>query len=337
MNARDIMTGEVVSVGLDTPTREIARLLLDKGISAVPVIDADGAPVGMVGEGELFARDEAARATGRAWWLEMLAKDETPSSEFLGRLRAADRKAKDVMTAPVVTVGEDTEIREVARLLATQDIRRVPVVRDGRVVGIVSRGDLLRALADSQPGPGETKPTHARSGIFDWVDRHFHSDQQEAAAEHEPAKPPAAAEDISVPAEDFRGLVKDFERGEIQHHEEERRAAAERRQQAAAEMIDHHIDDAGWRTMLHNARQAAERGQTELMLLQFPSELCSDRGRAVSEAEENWPDTLRGEPAELYLRWERDLKPNGFRLAARVLDYPNGMPGDVGLFLEWGE
>lgn len=77
--------------------------------------------------------------------------------------------------------------------------------------------------------------------------------------------------------------------------------------------------------------------ETELMLLQFPSQLCSDRGRAVSEAEENWPPTLRGEPAELYRRWERDLKPNGFRLAARVLDYPGGMPGDVGLFLLWGE
>ena len=237
------------------------------------------------------------------------------------------------------------------------------MISDGRVVGIVSRADLLRALADSQPGPNETKPTHAGSGIFDWIDRHYHGDRREsqaeqaqaeqaqaeqaqaeqaqaeqAQAEHQvTAKPTAAADDLRVPAADFRGLVRDFERGEIRHHEDERRAAAERRQQAVAEMIDRHIDDEGWRTMLHNARQAAEHGQTELMLRRFPSQLCSDRGRAVSEAEENWPATLRGEPAELYLRWERDLKPNGFRLAARVLDYPDGKPGDVGLFLVWGE
>lgn len=337
MNARDIMTGEVVSVGPDTPTRDIARLLLDKGISAVPVIDDGGVPIGMVSEGDLIGRDEAAREARRDWWLEMLAEGEALSSEFVSHLGAADRKAREVMATPVITVGEETEIREIAHLLTEHRIKRVPVMHDNRVVGIVSRADLLRALAHLQPEPDETKPAHARSGIFDWVDRHFHSDRQEAEAEHEPAKPPPAAEDIRVPAEDFRGLVKDFQHGEMQHREEEHRAAAERRQQAVTEMIDHHIDDEAWRTMLHNARHAAERGQTELMLLQFPSQLCSDRGRAVSEAEENWPATLRGEPAELYRRWERDLKPNGFRLAARVLDYPGGMPGDVGLFLLWGE
>jgi len=89
--------------------------------------------------------------------------------------------------------------------------------------------------------------------------------------------------------------------------------------------------------MLHKARQAAERGQTKMLLLRFPSQLCSDRGRAINVMEPNWPSTLRGEAAELYLRWECDLKPNGFHLAARVLDYPGGMPGEIGLFLVWGE
>jgi hypothetical protein len=89
--------------------------------------------------------------------------------------------------------------------------------------------------------------------------------------------------------------------------------------------------------MLHNARQAAESGFKELILLRFPSQLCSDGGRAINAAEHDWPATLRGEAAELYLRWERELKPNGFRLAARVLDFPGGMPGDIGLFLLWGD
>ena len=75
----------------------------------------------------------------------------------------------------------------------------------------------------------------------------------------------------------------------------------------------------------------------ECLLLRFPNELCTDGGRAIDVMEEAWPATLRGEAAELYLRWERELKPRGFRLAARVLEYPGGMPGDIGLFLVWGE
>jgi hypothetical protein len=67
----------------------------------------------------------------------------------------------------------------------------------------------------------------------------------------------------------------------------------------------------------------------------FPSQLCSDRGRAINVSEPDWPATLCGEAAEIYLRWEHDLKPSGFHLAARVLDFPGGMPGDIGLFLVW--
>jgi hypothetical protein len=84
-------------------------------------------------------------------------------------------------------------------------------------------------------------------------------------------------------------------------------------------------------------REAAEHGDREFMLLRFPSDLCTDRGRAINSALPEWPQTLRGEAAELYLRWERELKPRGFHLSARVLDFPDGMPGDVGLFLGWGE
>jgi hypothetical protein len=74
------------------------------------------------------------------------------------------------------------------------------------------------------------------------------------------------------------------------------------------------------------------------MLLRFPHELCSDGGRAINALakNENWPETLRGEAAELYLRWKRDRRPHGLRLTARVLDYPGGILGDIGLFLVWG-
>ena len=81
----------------------------------------------------------------------------------------------------------------------------------------------------------------------------------------------------------------------------------------------------------------AESGDHEFLLLRFPSQLCADGGRAINSDLLDWPATPRGEAAELYLRWERDLRPGGFLLDARVLDYPVGMPGDIGLFLVWGK
>lgn len=101
----------------------------------------------------------------------------------------------------------------------------------------------------------------------------------------------------------------------------------------AVTRIDHHISDDHWRTPVDQARQAAEHGEKEWMLLRLPSQLCSDRGRAVNASRADWRKTLRGEAAEIYLRWERDLKPHGFGISANVLDFPAGMPGDIGLFL----
>ena len=103
------------------------------------------------------------------------------------------------------------------------------------------------------------------------------------------------------------------------------------------ELISHHIADESWPALLHQAHAAAEHGEKEFLPLRFPNELCSDNGRAVNAPESGWPATLRGEAAEVYLRWKREPKPHGFDLAARVLEFPNGCPGDIGLFLEWGE
>ena len=151
MNARDVMTKAVVSVHPDTPVPEIARLLLDKGISAVPVIDNDGAPIGMVSEGDLIRPDQAAREARRDWWLEILAEGEQLSPKFLAWLHSQKRAARSIMSTPVITVSEGAEVGEIARLLVAHGIKRVPVVRDGRVVGIVAREDLLRTLLPSKP------------------------------------------------------------------------------------------------------------------------------------------------------------------------------------------
>jgi hypothetical protein len=100
--------------------------------------------------------------------------------------------------------------------------------------------------------------------------------------------------------------------------------------------IGQHISDDSWRTLVDQARQAVEHDEKRSMLLRLPSQLCSDRGRAINAARADWPQKLRGEAAKVYLRWERDLKPYGFGISANVLDFPGGMPGDIGLFLVWG-
>jgi CBS domain-containing protein len=334
MKARDVMTTAVVSVRLDTPTREIAKLLSDKGISAVPVLDSAGAPVGMISEGDLIGRDEAAREARRDWWLSLLAEGGALAEEFLASLRATERTARDVMAAPVVAVDEETDAAAIARLLTTYRIKRVPVLRQGRLVGIVSRADLLRAIAEApsaqQAAPRPGFLSNAIAGLEERFKNH------ERATAHEEAKPVAAAEP-ALKVSDFRGLVADHEHKESEHIEEARRRAAEARRRKVEELVDTHASDESWRSLLHQARRAAEQGLKELMLLRFPSQLCSDGGRAVNVAEAGWPATLRGEAAELYLRWENELKPRGFHLAARVVDFPGGMPGDIGLFLVWGE
>jgi CBS domain-containing protein len=148
MQAQDVMTTNVVSVAPNTPVTEIAKLLLDRQISAVPVISEDRQLVGMVSEGDLTHRlgQEGAK---RSWWLDLLASPQTKAESYL---KGQGRLAWDVMTRPAVSVAPDTPLSEIARLLEARRIKRVPVLRDGEVVGIVSRADLLRGFA-LQPSP----------------------------------------------------------------------------------------------------------------------------------------------------------------------------------------
>jgi CBS domain-containing protein len=338
MQASEIMTRHVVSVRPDTPLKEVAQLLLEHGISAVPVVAASGEVVGMVSEGDLIGRAEPEREARRDWWLALAATGEPPGPDFVTRLDPRERTAQDTMSAPVITVGESTPAREIARLLTSYRIKRVPVLRDGRISGIVSRADLLRAFArEAMPAPA---PRHPRSQMLEMVesavsrlDEQFLHHAGERPALQSSAEPAAA----KLTADDFKGLVADFAQHESERNDAARRAAAERRRDAIKEMINEHVGDEGWHAMLQRAREAAERGAKEAMLLRFPSDLLSDGGRAVNAPLPDWPKTLRGEAAETYLRFEHELKPHGFHLTARVLDFPGGKPGDVGLFLLWGE
>jgi CBS domain-containing protein len=158
MKARDVMTRRVLSVSPDTPVRQVARILLENGISAAPVVDQSGCPMGMISEGDLVDSAHWDRAARREWWLTLLAEGEMLSPEFLAYLRDADTPARARMHAPVISVTEETDTDEIARLLIAHRIKRVPVLRDGRVVGIVSRADLVRALANQQPNTSTSHP-----------------------------------------------------------------------------------------------------------------------------------------------------------------------------------
>lgn len=144
MHAADVMISKVITVGPDASVATIAEILLENRISAVPVVDAkSGALLGIVSEGDLIHRVETDTERHRAWWLEIFAGKEALAREFV---KSHARKAADVMTCPVVTVRPDTPLGELASLLEKHRIKRVPVVEDGRIVGIVSRANLVQAL-----------------------------------------------------------------------------------------------------------------------------------------------------------------------------------------------
>src|ERR1700760_1676950 len=144
MRAAEVMTGEVITVGEDASVQEAAKLMAEHGISAVPVVDREGRMVGMVSEGDLLHRAETGTERRRSWWLEMVASTNQLSGEYI---KSHSSRVKDVMTRDVISVTEETAVADIAILLESNRIKRVPVLRNGRLVGIVSRANLVRALA----------------------------------------------------------------------------------------------------------------------------------------------------------------------------------------------
>lgn len=147
MLARDVMTSPPITITPDTPVNEIAELLLNNRISAVPVLDAAGRIVGIVSEGDLLRRADADTERRRSGWLELLLDRNVTAADFV---KTHGTHARDVMTQDVVTITPDTNLAEIASLLERRRIKRVPVVEAGKVVGIVSRANLLRGLV-AQP------------------------------------------------------------------------------------------------------------------------------------------------------------------------------------------
>lgn len=150
LKAKDVMTSHVVTVGPGDTVSNVASLLMTHGISAIPVVE-NGTLVGIVSEGDLVHRDEIGTADRhRSWWLRFFTDGSRLAAEYT---KSHARRVGDVMTRKVVTVDEDTPLADIAGLLEKKRIKRVPVVRDGELVGIVSRANLIRALAIARESP----------------------------------------------------------------------------------------------------------------------------------------------------------------------------------------
>ena len=153
MRVADIMTHPVITIGPDAPIHEAARLMAERGVSGLPVVDDHGDLVGIISDGDLVVRPRPRQQ--RPWWRLFFADAEQLAREYQ---KAVGTLVGEVMTRSVVSVAPDLHVALVALLIDRRGIRRVPVVADGQVVGIVSRADLVRALA-AAPVPGhETVP-----------------------------------------------------------------------------------------------------------------------------------------------------------------------------------
>ncbi|TDR55886.1 BON domain-containing protein [Halomonas ventosae] len=151
MQAADVMTPNVITVSPDSEVSEIASLLLEHGISAVPVVDADDKVLGIVSEGDLMRRVENDTDQHKSWWLKLFSG----GGNAVDYVKSHGRKASEIMTPHPLTIAEDEPLHHIASLLEKRRIKRVPVVRDGRLVGIVSRSNLLRGFSVSrQPAAG---------------------------------------------------------------------------------------------------------------------------------------------------------------------------------------
>lgn len=144
MRARDVMVRGVATTTPDTTVEKVARLMINLRISGVPVLDREGQLVGIVTEGDLLRRAETGTERRRSRWSEWWSANSRLAAEYI---KSHARRVEDMMTREVVSVGELASLGEIAELMETKRIKRVPVVHDGKIVGIVSRADLLQVLA----------------------------------------------------------------------------------------------------------------------------------------------------------------------------------------------
>jgi CBS domain-containing protein len=310
MIVQDLMQRHFPYVMVDADLDYVAKVLKESGVGAVPVVDENLTPIGVVTRSNI----EKAR-------IPLTNVDLGPLPPFLLKnrrdvpFRPNGRALRDVMSAPAISVPIGAKLSDVEKMMAAHRLKRMPVVEGHKLVGMLLRREVVDAIGTSVAPPDTLS---APKPVL-------------TVTQPEPAYCDVAS------AEDFRVLVAEHERHLDEERNAQHRALIEAREQRIKELAAQRLTESLWREMLTRSRAAATNGLTESMLIRFPSQLCTDGGRAINAPDPYWPDTLRGEPADVYRRWRNELHPRGFKIAAQIIDFPEGLPGDAALFLMWGK
>lgn len=170
MKVRDVMTSRVVTIGPDATVRDAAQIMLEKRISGLPVVDSGGALVGIVTEGDFLRRAEIGTGKKRSLWWDIVLGPGRLAEEYV---QSHGRHIKDIMTAELYTTTSDAALEDVVALMEKRQIKRVPVVDNGKIVGIVSRSNLIRALvsAGSSIPAGSADDATIRARIAEELNR----------------------------------------------------------------------------------------------------------------------------------------------------------------------
>ena len=150
MRAKQVMSRLVHTVAAEASVYDAAQVLLNAGISAATVVDADGSMIGIVSEADLMYRTEIGTVPGKSWLQRLLADDAKMACDYV---RSHSHRVADVMTKNVVTAEEATPLRDIAALMQRHRLKRIPILRDGKIVGVVSRANLLQGLLAREPSP----------------------------------------------------------------------------------------------------------------------------------------------------------------------------------------
>jgi CBS domain-containing protein len=308
MIARDLMNSDFPYVTADADLDYVAKLLADCGLGAVPVVDDDLAPIGIVTRSNLEqARNQPLPDLGAI--PEFLLRNR-PKPVF----RANGRALREVMTSPAISISDVAKVPDIARIMESHSLKRIPVVEGHKIIGLVLRKEVMEAMKGGFPALA--LEAHRRRPLI--------------------SIPQQLGDRCAVStAQEFRELVAAHERRLELERAERRREAIELRDQRIRELASQRLTEAQWREMLEQAQRSAAAGLTEHLLIRFPAQLCTDAGRAINAPDPDWPATLRGEPADVFQRWRNELHPRGFRIAAQIIDFPDGLPGDAALFLMW--
>ncbi|MEL6962249.1 MAG: CBS domain-containing protein [Pseudomonadota bacterium] len=145
--AADVMSKDVITVAPDMSISEVARIILNHKVTSLPVVDGEGRLVGIVSEGDLVRCSKSKRDAHRSWWLTLMAGTNADQADVLGQ---GDRRVGDVMSKDVLLASETESLSQLIELLSRRRIKRLPIVKNGKLVGIVSRVDVLRHLASSR-------------------------------------------------------------------------------------------------------------------------------------------------------------------------------------------